>query len=113
MNMVMKQFDRIVCLHGRVRRGQLSNTHVLSLASSVAVLRSNQVVGLPGFGVAFTFVNECSSKRETSLFSSPIITTHHRREISPLVQSQSESKLFCLFQICHSVVKFRNGFAWI
>jgi hypothetical protein len=52
VNMLMKQFDRIVCLPGRVRRGQSSNTHVLSLASSVAVLRSNQVVDLPGFGVA-------------------------------------------------------------
>jgi hypothetical protein len=42
-------------------------------------------------------VNECSSKRETSLFSSPIITTYHSREISPLVQPQSENKLFSFF----------------
>jgi hypothetical protein len=31
--------------------------------------------------------------------SSPIITTHLPREISPLCQSRSESKLFCLFSM--------------
>ncbi len=44
----------------------------------------------------------CSCKPESSSFSSPVITTHHCQEISPLVQSRSESKLVCLFAMVSS-----------
>jgi hypothetical protein len=39
--------------------------------SSVTVLKSNRVVGLPGFGLAFAFVDKCSRTQNHHYFHNP------------------------------------------
>jgi hypothetical protein len=75
----------------------------VSINSSVTVLRSNQVFCLPGFGLAFTFVNECSqiqnlyhfhqlsssssSSRNLTTFSTPKL-----KYFNPLIWVSSQNK---------------------
>ncbi len=112
MEMVIRQSCRITCLSGHLGGGRSSDTQeslFVSFDSLLTVLRSNR--GFVWIWIGIRFWEVVLTDTESSPFSSPIITiSHHLWGISPFVQTWSESKFVCFFNMVLSIfIGFCNG----